>query len=103
MATPHATGAAALAASVRPALLGDPVALKKVVMDGGKPLPATYGKTVTGDMVDAAAAADAIPPDAPTLDLETGSDTGSSADDDITNINKPTFVGEAETNSTVRL
>jgi subtilisin family serine protease len=106
MATPHATGAAALAASVNPALLGDPVALKKVLMDGGKPLPATEGKTVTGDMVDAEAAlrlADTTPPDAPTLDLETGSDTGSSNDDDITNINRPTFGGKAEANSTVRL
>src|SRR5215207_926266 len=56
MATPHATGAAALAASVNPSLLDDPVALKKAVMDGGKPAPATDGKTVTGDMVDAQAA-----------------------------------------------
>jgi len=78
MATPHATGAAALAASVNPSLLDDPVALKRAVMDGGKPIPTTDGKTVTADMVDAEAAlrrADAIPPDAPTLDLETGSDT----------------------------
>jgi len=56
MATPHATGTAALAASVNPALLDDPVALKKAVMDGGKPAPLTDGKTVTGDMVDAQAA-----------------------------------------------
>ena len=103
MATPHATGAAALAASVRPALLGDPEALKQVVVDGGKPLPATDGKTVTGDMVDAAAVADARAPDAPTLDLEIDSDTGRSTSDDITNINTPTLGGEAEANSTVRL
>jgi subtilisin family serine protease len=106
MATPHATGAAALAASVNPSLLDDPVALKKAVMDGGKPAPATNGKTVTGDMVDAEAAlghADTIPPDAPTLDLETGSDTGRSANDDVTNIDRPTFSGEAEANSTIRL
>jgi subtilisin family serine protease len=56
MATPHAAGVAALAASVDPALLSDPVALKNHVMDTGKPLPATSGKTVTGDMVDAKAA-----------------------------------------------
>jgi subtilisin family serine protease len=62
MAAPHATGAAALAASVRPALLGDPEALRQALMNGGKPLPATAGKTVKGDVVDAAAAADAIPP-----------------------------------------
>jgi hypothetical protein len=47
---------AALAASVDPALLSDPVALKNHVMDTGKPLPATSGKSVTGDMVDAKAA-----------------------------------------------
>jgi hypothetical protein len=106
MATPHATGAAALAASVNPALLDDPVALKNVLMDSGKPLPATDGKTVTGDMVAAEAAlrlADTTPPDAPTLDLETDSDTGRSTSDDITSINTPTFSGEAEANSTVRL
>ena len=53
MAAPHATGAAALAAAINPALLNDPVALKKAVMDGGKEAAATDGKTVTGDMVDA--------------------------------------------------
>ena len=56
MAAPHATGAAALAASVKPALLDDPVGLKNRIMNG-KPLPATAGKTVTGDMVDALKAA----------------------------------------------
>jgi subtilisin family serine protease len=56
MATPHATGAAALAASINPALLGKPEELKKAVMDGGKPASATSGKTVTGDMIDARAA-----------------------------------------------
>jgi alpha-tubulin suppressor-like RCC1 family protein/subtilisin family serine protease len=56
MAAPHATGAAALAASVEPALLGNPGGLKNRVMNG-KPLPATAGKTVTGDMVDALKAA----------------------------------------------
>lgn len=64
MATPHAAGVAALAASVDPALLSDPVALKNHVMDTGKPLPATSGKSVTGDMVDAKAAVgdDLTPP-----------------------------------------
>src|SRR5215212_3026721 len=52
MATPHATGAAALAASVDPALLNNPGDLKKRVMNG-KPLVAAAGKTVSGDMVDA--------------------------------------------------
>jgi subtilisin family serine protease len=52
MATPHATGAAALVASAEPALLNDPVGLKKRIMKG-KPLLAAAGKTVSGDMVDA--------------------------------------------------
>ena len=65
MATPHATGAAALVASAEPALLGDPVGLKKRIMNG-KPLLAATGKTVSGDMVDALKAlkppADSTPP-----------------------------------------
>ena len=52
MATPHATGAAALVASVEPALLENPVGLKKHIMNG-TPLFAAAGKTVSGDMVDA--------------------------------------------------
>jgi subtilisin family serine protease len=56
MASPHAAGVAALAASEDPALLSDPIALKDHVMDTGKPLPAMAGMTVTGDMVDARAA-----------------------------------------------
>jgi hypothetical protein len=56
MASPHAAGVAALAASDDPTLLSDPVALKNHVMDTGKPLPAMAGITVTGDMVDAEAA-----------------------------------------------
>jgi subtilisin family serine protease len=106
MATPHATGAAALAASINPALLGKPEELKKAVMDGGKPASAASAKTVTGDMVDAMGAlqrADTTPPDAPTLDLEADSDKGKLSNDDIAKINKPTFSGEAEANSTVKL
>src|SRR5215218_3782598 len=56
MAAPHATGAAALAASVEPALLDNPVGLKNRIMNG-KPLVAAAGKTVSGDMVDALKAA----------------------------------------------
>ena len=56
MASPHAAGAAALAASDDPALLSNPVALKNHIMDTGKPVPAMAGITVTGDMVDAQAA-----------------------------------------------
>ena len=67
MATPHATGAAALAASQKPYLLTDPMAWREVIMNSGKPAPATAGKTLTGDMVDAHAA---LTPDttAPTVD-----------------------------------
>ena len=65
MASPHAAGVAALAASVDPALLSDPVALKNQVMDTGKPLPAMAGITVTGDMVDAEAAVGGGDPTAP--------------------------------------
>ncbi len=68
MATPHATGAAAAMRSVNPSLA--PLDLKKILMDTGKPLPATAGYTVTGDMVDAAAAvrkADTVKPVVRTL------------------------------------
>jgi subtilisin family serine protease len=56
MAAPHVTGAAALAASKYPSLKNNPVFFKKVLMDSGKRVSATVGKTVTGDMVDAQAA-----------------------------------------------
>lgn len=60
MATPHATGVAALAASANLALLDDPAGLKKTVMDNAKAAPSTAGKTVTGKMVDANAAVVAV-------------------------------------------
>jgi len=53
MAAAHATGVAALAASQYPSLLSDPTELKQVVMNGGKLLPSTAGRTVTGDIVNA--------------------------------------------------
>jgi subtilisin family serine protease len=56
MATPHVTGVAALVASKYPSLLSKPTAIKKIIMDTGKPLSATANKTVTGDMADAQAA-----------------------------------------------
>jgi len=62
MAAPHVTGVAALAASVRPALLDDPVALRAHVLRTGKTLPRTAGKTATGRIVDAAFAADRTAP-----------------------------------------
>jgi subtilisin family serine protease len=56
MAVPHAVGTAALVASEFPNLENRPVALKKAIMQNGKPLRSTQGKTVTGDMVNAKAA-----------------------------------------------
>jgi len=56
MAAPHATGVAALVTSKFSCLLSHSEGLKHVVMDSGKPVSATAGKTVTGDMVDAQAA-----------------------------------------------
>ncbi len=53
MAASHATGTAALAAGEFPGLLERPSALRRLVMGTGQPLPATLGKTVTGDMVNA--------------------------------------------------
>ncbi len=54
MAAPHATGAAALVASVNPGLSA--VQWKQRLMDRGKDAPATAGKTVTGKMIDARSA-----------------------------------------------
>jgi subtilisin family serine protease len=71
MASPHAAGVAALAASVDPALLSDSVALKNHVMDTGKPIPAMAGITVTGDMVDAKAAVGDDDTTAPKVDFTT--------------------------------
>ena len=85
MATPHATGAAALVASMEPTLLDNPVGLKNHIMDAGKSLPATAGKTVTGDMVDALKAVD---PNADTTAPNTSIDSGPSGP---TNDNTPTF------------
>jgi subtilisin family serine protease len=85
MATPHATGAAALVASMQPTLLANPVGLKNHIMDAGKSLPATAGKTVTGDMVDALKAVD---PNADSTAPNTSIDSGPSGP---TNDNTPTF------------
>ena len=84
MAAPHATGAAALAASVKPTLLDNPVGLKNHIMDTGKELPATAGKTVTGDMVDALKAVDPNADTAPNTSIDSGPSGP-------TNDNTPTF------------
>ena len=88
-ATPHATGAAALVASMEPTLLDNPVGLKNRIMDAGKSLPATAGKTVTGDMVDALKAVD---PNADTTAPNTSINSGPSGP---TNDNTPTFTFSA--------
>jgi hypothetical protein len=73
MAAPHATGAAALTASVNSkednsTLLNNPVALKQAVLDGAKPIPATTGKpTATQRMVDAKAALTKVDKTAPEI------------------------------------
>jgi subtilisin family serine protease len=67
MAAPHATGVAALLASQSPSLLSNSQELKKVIMDKGKPVSTTAGKTVTGDMVDALATALSSDSTAPTV------------------------------------
>ena len=46
---------------------------------------------------------DTTAPDAPTVDLSSDSDTGSSSTDNITNDNTPTLTGTAEANATVTL
>ena len=53
MAAPHAAGAAALVASRYPNLADRPAALRKVILENGKPLPETRGLTATGRMVNA--------------------------------------------------
>ena len=54
MASPHVAGVAALVASKYPA--SSPTAVKSIVMNSGKKVAATTGKTVTGKMADARAA-----------------------------------------------
>lgn len=53
MAAPHTTGVAALAASEFPELHDRPTALKRLVMQTGKPAPFTRNRTVTGDLPNA--------------------------------------------------
>jgi alpha-tubulin suppressor-like RCC1 family protein/subtilisin family serine protease len=105
MAAPHATGTAALAATANPDLLNDPIALREVVMDSGKPLPGT--PTVTSDMVDARAAVakatDYFPLKAPTIDLDASSDTGVSDTDDLTRDATPTVSGGAGAGTNVQV
>lgn len=55
MAAPHVAGAAALIASVDPSVLADPSypnVLRRRLLDTGKAVPATSGKTATGRVVD---------------------------------------------------
>ena len=61
-AAPFATGVAALAASVRPELLDDPVALRRRVISTGWPLQGLLGRTTSGRVVDARFAIDTVAP-----------------------------------------
>ncbi|MGK2850988.1 MAG: S8 family peptidase [Candidatus Limnocylindrales bacterium] len=62
MAAPHVTGVAALAASAHPALLADPLRLRRRLLDTGQGLPGGTGWSVTGRMVNAFRAVDTAPP-----------------------------------------
>ena len=76
MATPHATGVAALAADEFPGLLNRPGALRRLVMGTGQPAPLTEGKTVTGDIVNARrAVTDSAPRISPAAPTGSTSDT----------------------------
>ena len=84
MAAPHVTGVAALLASQDPTLLqpANLATLKARLLTSGKPLPLTVGDTVTGRMVDARYALDAVAPTAfapNTQILTVGSVLGTSA------------------------
>ena len=56
MAAPHASGVAALAASARPALLGDAPALRQHLIATAKALPSTVGWVASPRLLDARAA-----------------------------------------------
>jgi len=62
MAAPHVAGVAALAASAHPALLADPLRLRRRLLDTGQGLSGGTGWSVTGRMVNAFRAVDAAPP-----------------------------------------
>jgi hypothetical protein len=56
------SGTAALLASRWPEMTADPVALKVRLINSGKPLASTAGKTVTGRLIDAYRALDSVGP-----------------------------------------
>lgn len=64
MATPHVSGVAALAGSVKPTLLADPIALRGRLLTTGRPHPAAVGRTSSGRLVNALRAIDAEAPTA---------------------------------------
>jgi len=63
------------------------------------PTPSSSGSLA----VNKAIVIDTTAPNAPTIDLSSDSDTGSSSTDNITNDNTPTLTGTAEANATVTL
>ena len=64
MATPFVSGTAALVASRWPSLTANPVTLKLRLINSGKPLALTAGKTVTGRVIDSYRALDGVGPSA---------------------------------------
>jgi hypothetical protein len=88
MATPHVVGVAALVAAEHPSWTGSEI--RDRILGTTRHVAALDGKTWTGGIVDAGAALSGdptvLPPATliPTLDLEAGSDTGSSSTDNVT-------------------
>jgi subtilisin family serine protease len=64
MAAPHVSGVAAVLASDSPDLLGSPTDLKSRILATAKPGAHTKGKTLTGDIADAANVIDDVEPTA---------------------------------------
>jgi subtilisin family serine protease len=95
MATPHVVGVAALVAAEHPTWTGAEV--RDRILGTTRHVAALDGKTWTGGVVDAGAALSSDPtilptaPLIPTLDLEAGSDTGSSPTDNVTRAASLTF------------
>jgi subtilisin family serine protease len=95
MATPHVVGVAALVAAEHPTWTG--AEIRDRILGTTRHVAALDGKTWTGGVVDAGAALSSDPtilptaPLIPTLDLEAGSDTGSSPTDNVTRAATLTF------------
>ena len=62
MAAPYVTGTAALVASRWPTMTANPATLRLRLINSGKPMAQTAGKTVTGRVIDAYRALDSVGP-----------------------------------------